>query len=376
MRNLINDAKEFGGTAKELVGKAPAGVGKLVKMLTDTELDAISDTRQVKDPNIATISENVLSYPSEITADPLGYVNYMPYEYGATQFGGSKRSAIQSMGMKARSGGITGNPIQLNLHMPPDISESLNAKWEAQEDIALKLAINTGLGITAGVAGGIGSGVAQNKKIKEKAAADAAKKAGTTAKIGKKGSKAGKVLSKAGLAKRGGKMALLGGAGALGASIAGNLQQAQSALERRMGVAVRPFEEQFFKGIEFRTFSFSHKLVAFSESDTVEINKLIKAFRFFASPALSKTNLLYTYPATWKIRFYNPSPDGATVQESQWLPTLQRCVLTKVDVKHFASGTPSYYENFAPIDIEITLDFTEMSYHTRENIVRENQPAY
>ena len=79
---------------------------------------------------------------------------------------------------------------------------------------------------------------------------------------------------------------------------------------------------------------------------------------------------------TWKIRFYNPSPDGATVQESQWLPTLQRCVLTKVDVKHFASGTPSYYENFAPIDIEITLDFTEMSYHTRENIVRENQPAY
>ena len=292
MRNLINDAKEFGGKAKELVSNPLASAGKVIKMLTDTELDAISDTRQVKDPNIATIAENALSYPSEITTDPLGYVNYMPYEYGATQFGGNKRSAIQSMGMKARSGGITGNPIQLNLHMPPDISESLNAKWEAQEDIALKLAVNTGLGIGAGIAGGIGSGLAQNKKIKEKAAADVAKKAGKTAIVGK-GSKAGKVLGKVALAKRGGKMALLGGAGALGASIVGNLQQAQSALERRMGVAVRPFEEQFFKGIEFRTFSFSHKLVAFSESDTVEINKIIKAFRFFASPALSKTNLLY-----------------------------------------------------------------------------------
>ena len=348
---MINSIKEFGSKAKKM----------LVDVGPEFKLDNVSDVRHGRAINPSNVG-GIRNYPSEITTDPLGFVNYMPYEYGSGQHGSSALTSIHSFGESIRSGGISGSPIQINLHIPPDITESLDAKWEAEEDIVVTGLKNTVLGAGAGAVGAAGLGAGN-------VLGAAGKLASKTPIVGKVAKVAGKVASPL-------KMVGAGAVGGMAGTIASNLEQAKNALGRRLGVAVRPFEEQFFKGIEFRSFSFTHKLVAFSEADTVEINKIIKAFRFFASPSLTKGSLLYTYPATWKIRFYNPSPDGATVTVSDWLPTLQRCVLNKVEVKHFASDTPSYYKNFAPIDIEISLEFTEMSYHTRENIVVENQPDY
>ena len=97
--------------------------------------------------------------------------------------------------------------------------------------------------------------------------------------------------------------------------------------------------------------------------------------RYYSSPGLVAGDMMFSYPATWRIRFYNADSNG-NPQESQWLPTLHRCVLTKVGVKHFNSGTPSYHTNYAPTDIEISLSFMETKYVTRESIMKENQPKW
>ena len=278
--------------------------------------DVDQDQRSVKSPSVKDLT-GAFSYPDGITKDVLGFVSYMPYEHTIAQAGlqGAKTAVMNQLSGEPRG---QGGPLQINLHMPEDLSDNIEAKWSAEEDAISKLT-------KAGTAG-----------------FDAAAIVG-----------GGKIIK------------ALGG------------EDATKGMERRIGVVSRPFEEQFFGGTDFRTFDFTHKLIAFNKEETVTINKIIKMLRYYSSPGLVAGDMMFSYPATWRIRFYNADPNNdLSPKESQWLPTLHRCVLTKVEVKHFNSCTPSYHTNLAPTDIEISLSFMETKYVTRESIVKENQPKW
>lgn len=262
------------------------------------------------------------SYPNDITVDPKGFVNYMPYAHGKPQAG---------MADDSSNGVYNSNPLQMNLHMPSDLTDSVTAKWEADADIFAK---SSQLGATEALKG----------TVKQ-----ALKKVGTD------------ILGKGAEIVTGGQI---------------DAEKLKKGFERQQGHAIRPFESQFFQGVDYRTFEFTHKLIAFEPDDTITINKIIKMFRYHSSPGTALNGVMYEYPSSWRIRFYHGNPDTAQVKESEWLPTLKRCVLGKVEVKHFASDTPSYHTNFAPVDIEISLSFQEMEYITKKSILKETQPVW
>ena len=287
-----------------------------------------------KNTNVTNLS-GAHSYPNSITGDPLGFVNYMPYAHGKPQAGMNdthgRGGAYGSSSMSL--GSVVPNPLQVNLHMPSDLTDSVSAKWDTGEDIVAKA---SEIGVDKAL-----SGIASEatKNISTKVVGEVAE-----------------LLTK-------------------GLITPENLRK---SWDRQHGHALRPFESQFFQGVEYRTFSFKNKLIAFEKKDTITINKIIKTFRWHSSPGLATDHaLMYRYPSTWRIRFFqaDPNRDGQ-VYESEWLPTVKRCVLEKVDVNHFASNTPSYHSNLAPVDIEITLSFREMEYVTKQSIENETQPVW
>jgi hypothetical protein len=220
----------------------------------------------------------------------------------------------------------------MNLHMPSDLSDSVSAKWEADSDIFAK---SGELGVKAAVEG--------------------------TYKEAKKN-----VITKVG--------------GEIAEVVTGGLvnpENLKRSWNRQKGHAIRPFESQFFQGVDYRTFEFTHKLIAFEPDDTIIINKIIKMFRWHSSPGLAQNGIMYQYPSSWRVRFYHANLDKPDKpMESDWLPTLKRCVLEQVEVKHFSSDIPSYHNNLAPVDIEISLSFKEMEYITKKSIENETQPKW
>ena len=321
---FLTDAFDAGVSAVTETGQDLMEASQPGSAMTDPDREGYPRLGSNQNPSTLQGSHN---YPSGITGDPLGFINYMPYEHGQSQ-SGSKTDGTSTY----NAGEVGEGPLQVNIHMPSEMQDDITAKWDAEEDLFAK---------------------ASQLGIKESAM-------GSAFKLGKD------LLGDAGaeLAEK----VTLGGIDA---------DTAKKSVDRRLGHAVRPFESQFFGGVDYRTFSFTHKLIAFERSDTITINKIIKTFRYHSSPGLALNGLAYKYPSSWRIRFFHADPKNtANVKESLWLPTIKRCVLTKVGVNHFNSDTPTYHDNLAPVDIELSLEFQEAEFVTKESILKETQPVW
>ena len=155
------------------------------------------------------------------------------------------------------------------------------------------------------------------------------------------------------------------GANLLGDMVEGSLlgkafdisaEDVQNSVNKTLGSIPNPYLEQFFEGIGFRSFQFQHKLMAFEEKDTEIIHRMINAFKYHASPSLSKKGYRMTYPSQFNIRF-NIGEDG---ERNKWLPVITRSVLENVEVNHTASDGWATFANGAPVDIELSLQFKEV----------------
>ena len=324
------DEKQF---FKDPVGATVNYAENIFGSLTPVDMSTQKRSNYPRPNNVGNLS-GTHSYPSSITGDPLGFVNYMPYPHGKPQAG---MNDAHHLGMYGQFDGMKNstapNPLQVNLHMPSDLTDSVSAKWDTGDDLYAK-ATQMG-GLEALVRGSI-------TQVKE-----------------------------------GAKQKFIGGLAekATGGRI--TKESVVNSTRRQKGVAIRPFESQYFQGVDYRTFSFRHKMIAFGEDETKTINKIIKLFRYHSSPGLSISGVMYSYPSTWRIRFFQADPrNKMAVKESEWLPSLKRCVLESVEVNNFASGTPSYHKNLAPVDIDVSLTFREMEYITKKSILNETQPEW
>ena len=335
-----------------IIPSIKSGVGKVVdkgKEITNEQIDNAINWAEQQIKSVAPVDmtdpkrvgyprpENVgnltgaHSYPSGITGDPLGFVNYMPYPHGKPQAGMRDSHYGGDFG-RSVDRSFRDNPLQVNLHMPPDMTDSVSASWETGDDIFAKTGA---LGLKSALKGTIAEA---KESIKYKLSCDVAE-----------------VVTKGLLTQ----------------------EKIKNSMERQRGVVIRPFESQFFKGVDYRSFTFKHKLIAFNEEETKTIDKIVKLFRYHSSPGLASEGIRYEYPASWRIRFFQADPNHSmAVRESEWLPSIKRCVLTSVSVNHFNSNTPSYHENLAPVDIEISLSFKEMEYVTKSSILNETQPEW
>jgi hypothetical protein len=144
----------------------------------------------------------------------------------------------------------------------------------------------------------------------------------------------------------------------------GNQSASAQTLKGR-GRATNPHLEAFFKGIDFRRFSFNFKLAPHSAKEAVEIQTIIEGFKYHSLPGYAEsggeTSLhFFSNPAVWEIVYHNYDK----------MHHFKHCALTGISVNRGASGTNSTFFDGQPVEIDLSLNFMELSIITKRDVLQ------
>ena len=150
--------------------------------------------------------------------------------------------------------------------------------------------------------------------------------------------------------------------------IGGDMLAAYDKISNR---AMNNFLETTFTGVGFRKFSYNWKFSPKNPKEVIEVNNIIRTFRFHMLPELPKDvrfGRYYVVPSEFDI-FYMFRGD-----ENQWFNKLVTSVLVNMDINY----TPNQYQSFRPIDgytgappteIDMKLDFMETKLITKADVL-------
>ena len=211
------------------------------------------------------------------------------------------------------------------LHMPNTIQNSYNVNWETEDIYNL-----------SAIAGFAGAGLAAYTGIDKKDIKDA---------IDTLQPQLQRRIKTAGVA-----------AGAIGAAVTSNY--AQKAARLTTGNSK---QEQLFKGVDFRTFSFDYEFQPKSEGEANSVLQIIRMFRHHMLPEYwDFANFMYIYPSEFEVKYYNG------VAENEYLEKQMTAVLTSCQVNYTPDGQFNTFANGMPTKIKMTLQFKELAVPTKE----------
>lgn len=129
------------------------------------------------------------------------------------------------------------------------------------------------------------------------------------------------------------------------------------------GIAINPYQELLFKGVEYRKFSFKFKLFATKKEETRNIDNIINLLKYHMHPSInSSAARFFTNPSEFDIEFYFNG------KENPYLDFLSTCVLDGMSVD-YSNGTSFVTHNDgAPAFVEITVNFKELEILTKNRI--------
>ena len=135
---------------------------------------------------------------------------------------------------------------------------------------------------------------------------------------------------------------------------------------REKGVALNSHEEYYFKGVNFRNFSFKHKMIPISADESTITKNIVDTFRYLSSPGYEDGNKFFTYPSEWEIHFLHNVK--GKYQTNAHLSRIGRCVLDSVKVNYTAEGSFQSLPGGEPIVTELDLSFKELDLVTKETL--------
>ena len=141
----------------------------------------------------------------------------------------------------------------------------------------------------------------------------------------------------------------------------------KSLANKAFGRATNPYMEVLFNKAEMRTFDYNFTFTPRSEDETLDVQKIIKMFRFHMMPELRGSNSRFlTLPSTFDIHYmYQMAPSLAT--ENQFYNKIATCVLTSCDVNYTPNGVKSFASG-APTQITMNLSFMETEQLTKQHV--------
>jgi hypothetical protein len=137
------------------------------------------------------------------------------------------------------------------------------------------------------------------------------------------------------------------------------------------GVAVVDKMALKYDGPEGRTFSTTHKFVAKSLEESTRIGEIINIFRHASAPGLtggyfggnaSKISMSYKFPDLFKVTWM------AKKKPDEWMPQYDTCYCKSIDVKYGDGSGVTFDGTGAPLIYEVTMEFEEMAFTTKESI--------
>jgi hypothetical protein len=162
-------------------------------------------------------------------------------------------------------------------------------------------------------------------------------------------------------------------------SAGGILGQASKAGAFSQGLALNPHQEYYFNKVEFRKFKLEYNLMAKSVDESNDIKDIIDILKIGMHPGIYGTSLLFTYPSEFELLLYRKDKDPEK-RLNRYLFKTKRCVLEQLSVKYNGSDSfVTFKDTNAPVDIQISLDFSEIDIIVREDIekmIEEERQTY
>jgi len=145
----------------------------------------------------------------------------------------------------------------------------------------------------------------------------------------------------------------------------------KDAMSRSTRLSINPHMEVIFNGIGFREFSFKFRFTPESEAEALNVDNIIRAFKFYAAPEILRgtAGRFWIYPAEFDIQYY------ANGKENLFLNKISTCALTNLEVNYTPVGQWSAFRPHPDIEgqpsvcTDITLTFKELEIITKERIL-------
>jgi len=128
----------------------------------------------------------------------------------------------------------------------------------------------------------------------------------------------------------------------------------EQVMARSSGTIINPNQELLFSGPGLRQFKFSFKFTPRFEKESLEVKKIIKAFKRNMAPKGGGQNTLGT-PNIFQINYMQGSG------EHQFLHKFKLCALTNMSVNYTGDGVHATYHDGTPISMQMDLSFNELS---------------
>lgn len=143
------------------------------------------------------------------------------------------------------------------------------------------------------------------------------------------------------------------------------IASASAVAQRDWGKVVNPHMAYLFKGVGFRKFPLNFRFLATNAGESDAINNILYTFKYHMHPSIPKTAGAYSrwllYPENFVIGFFSP--------EDKYLFKTSICALDSMTINYNGSGSPAFFKfTGAPVDIRLTLNFTEMEIVTKERL--------
>jgi hypothetical protein len=139
---------------------------------------------------------------------------------------------------------------------------------------------------------------------------------------------------------------------------------------------INPMLELIYSSPDFRSFQFEFFFYPRSKDEALEVQKIIQLFRYHQAPDITASGGLLIPPTNFGIQFYYAG------KENPNLPAILNCVLESMDVNYAPNGFSTYEEygenqpsiggTGMPVGIQLSLNFKETQYVTKETIRQES----
>ena len=141
----------------------------------------------------------------------------------------------------------------------------------------------------------------------------------------------------------------------------------RGAIDKSMGRALNPFNEQVFSSVPFREFAFPFVFAPKNRKEMETVQKILKLFRFHMLPEFSnKTKGAFLSPSEFQITYMYRN------KQNRYIPHISRCVLKNLEVDYATEGQFHTFREddtgAAPITTTMTATFAETEIMTKEMI--------
>jgi len=134
---------------------------------------------------------------------------------------------------------------------------------------------------------------------------------------------------------------------------------------KALGVSINPQEEQFYVGPDFRSFSYTFDFYPRSNEELEAVRSIITLFKYHSAPSFTakERGRLFKVPSEFEIMYMN------STGENEYLNKIGRVVCTGVDVDYGPDAQFSTFNNGAPVNYKMTVNFTETELVTKDKVL-------